>query len=199
MTQTASQLLEKIRNGQPEAMAQYLEHRKIELIGVIISKMGPALRSKVEPDDIYQEVCSDAVQNMDQVNFDDHDPFGWFCELAKRRIIDSRRRFSAQKRAANREVSIQPKSDDGSGGLVNLLVASITSPSQAFSRNQREFKLLQAMEQLTEQQRQVLHMRYGKSWPSKKIADEIGKSDGATRVLITRSLKKLEKLLGEIG
>ena len=41
MTESASELLEKIRNGQPEAMALYLEHRKIELIGVILSKMGP--------------------------------------------------------------------------------------------------------------------------------------------------------------
>jgi RNA polymerase sigma-70 factor (ECF subfamily) len=76
-----------------------------------------------------------------------------------------------------------------------MLVASITSPSAAFSRKQKEFKLVEALNQLNEEQQNVLQMRYGQGLPSKEIASKIGKSDGATRVLITRSLKKLEGIL----
>ena len=75
--------------------------------------------------------------------------------------------------------------------------ASITSPSQAFSRNAKEFKLLAAMQQMTAEQQKVLNLRYGENLPTKQIAEMIGKSDGATRVLLTRSLKKLEQLFDD--
>ena len=39
-----------------------------------------------------------------------------------------------------------PGGDTGQAGLINMLVASMTSPSQAFSRDQKEFQLLQAIQ-----------------------------------------------------
>jgi RNA polymerase sigma-70 factor (ECF subfamily) len=82
--------------------------------------------------------------------------------------------------------------------LINLLVASITSPSEAFSRQQREFKLLQALSQLPEQQQLALRLRYVDGLPSKQVAGQIGKSDGATRVLIARAIKRLEIIMTEM-
>ena len=67
----------------------------------------------------------------------------------------------------------------GQAGLINILVASMTSPSQAFSRNQREYRVLQAIEQLADEHRDVLRMRYVEGLPSKEIAAQIGKSDAA--------------------
>ena len=164
----------------------------------ILGKMGPALRQKVEADDIYQEVCSSALQSADQIDLSEYDLFGWFCQLAKRRIVDVQRKFAAQKRASDREVGLYSSPAEAShAGLINLLVASITSPSEVFSRQQRESKLLQALSQLSEQQQLVLRLRYVDGLPSKKIAVQIGKSDGATRVLITRAIKRLEKTMTE--
>ena len=59
--------------------------------------------------------------------------------------------------------------------LVDLLVASMTSPSQAFSRDQREFRMLQAIETLPEEARTAIQMRYVQGLPTKQIADEMGK------------------------
>ena len=42
-----------------------------------------------------------------------------------------------------------------------------------------------------------LRLRYLEGLPSKEIADRLGKSDGAVRVMLTRSLDKLQKLLAE--
>ena len=39
-------------------------------------------------------------------------------------------------------------------------------------------------------------MRYVENLPSKEIASRLGKTDGATRVLLTRSLAKLQAILG---
>ena len=111
--------------------------------------------------------------------------------------MDAGRRFSgSQKRDARREVGLHGAPDAGDGGgLVDLLVASITSPSKAFSRDQREFHLWAAFEKLPEDCRAALHLRYVEALPTKEIAARMGKTDGAVRVMLTRSLKKLETLL----
>ncbi len=189
------ELIESIKQGNQDSLAEYLQLRRPDLLAVILSKMGPALQKKVEAEDIFQEVCSSAVKSLDQMDVKD-EPFGWFCELAGRRIIDEQRKFASLKRDSKREMGIHAQGDDDVG-LVNLLVASITSPSRAFSRQQKEFHLLAAMKELPEIQQKVLDLRFAKGKSSKEIAEEIGKTDGATRVLITRSLKKLKDIVGD--
>ena len=78
-----------------------------------------------------------------------------------------------------------------------MLIASITSASKAFARNRREERLMIAMRPLTQEQQNALRMRYVENLPSKEIADKFGKSDGAIRVMRTRSLRQLEELLDD--
>ena len=195
MSDRESELVDRINQGDQEAMADYLQFRRHDLLAVILNKMGMALRSKIEADDIYQEVSAAAVMKMDELDFSEKGPFGWLCEVAQRRIIDADRKFSAQKRAAHKEVGIHGSAEQSQIGIANLLIASITSPSAAFSRHQKEFKLLQALQEMPEEQRTVLQMRYADGKPTKEIAECIGKSDGATRVLLTRAMKKLKSLV----
>jgi RNA polymerase sigma-70 factor (ECF subfamily) len=49
---------------------------------------------------------------------------------------------------------------------------------------------------LPEEHREALRLRYLEGMPSKQIADKMGKSDGAIRVMLTRSLAKLQQILG---
>jgi RNA polymerase sigma-70 factor (ECF subfamily) len=79
--------------------------------------------------------------------------------------------------------------------LVDLLVASITSPSQAMARGQREKAVVQAMQRLPQESRDALRMKYVEGLPSKEIAERLGKSDGAIRVMLTRTLNKLQRIL----
>ena len=188
-------MVERINQGDQEAMADYLQFRRHDLLAVILNKMGMALRNKIEADDIYQEIATTAILKMNELDFSGKGPFGWLCEIAQRKIIDADRKFSAQKRAAHKEIGIHGSPDQSQIGIANLLVASITSPSAAFSRNQKEFKLLQALEEMPKDQRTVLQMRYGEGKPTKEIAAVIGKTDGATRVLLTRAMKKLKSLV----
>lgn len=197
MSDTEEVLVERIRRRDPVALGLYLEARRDALLAYIERQLGAALRRKVEPDDIVQEVSVEAVRALPSIDLDGREPLAWLCQVAERRIIDAHRRFfDAQKRSAGREVPL-----DAGGtnqvGLVNLLVVTMTTPSQAFSRDQREFRLHQAIEKLPADCRDALRMRYVEGLPSKEIAERLGKSDGAVRVMLTRSLKKLEELLGD--
>jgi RNA polymerase sigma-70 factor (ECF subfamily) len=154
----------------------------------------------VEPDDVFQETSAEAVRALPGAGISERDPFSWLCQIAERKIIDLHRRFfDAQKRDAGREVPLGGPSNAESQqvGLINMLVASMTTPSQAFSRNAREARLAEAIEALPEEQRQAIRLRYVENLPSKEIAERLGKSDAAVRVMLTRSLKKLQDLLGD--
>lgn len=73
----------------------------------------------------------------------------------------------------------------------------MTTPSAAFSRDQRQLAMLAAIDTLPSDQREALRLRYLVGLPSKEIAEKLGKTDGAVRVMLSRSLAKLQELLVE--
>ena len=190
-------LIEQVRAGDREALGPWLQARQGTLRAYIEHRLGAALRRKIEPDDLVQEVHTDAIRSFAEVDLKDReDPFSWLCQIAERRIIDAHRKFfGSQKRDAGREVPLQSGADTQRPGVIDMLVASMTTASQAFSRGQKEIRLLTAIESLPEDQRTALRMRYVDGLPSKEIAQRMGKSDGSIRVMLTRSIEKLQKLL----
>lgn len=199
MPQPEDSLTERIRQGSVTALAAFIESRRPQLLAFVERQLGGALRKKLEPEDIVQELSTDAVRSIKEIDLQDRDPFNWLCQLAERRIIDAHRRFfGAKKRDAGREISLATpvNQDESRAALVNLLHASMTRASQVFSRNQREQKLMEALQKLPEDQREAIRLRYMEGLPSKEIATRLNKTDGAVRVMLTRTLNKLQSLLG---
>jgi RNA polymerase sigma-70 factor (ECF subfamily) len=196
----SDEAIRRIHERDVQALAGFITAHRPQLMAFIERQLGAALRRKIEPDDVFQEASAEAVRALPMAELGDRDPFSWMCQIAEHRIIDlHRRHFGAQKRDAAREVSLGSPggTDSQPAGLINLLVASLTTPSQAFSRNAREARLLEALNKLPSDQQSALRMRYIEDLPSKQIAERLGKSDAAVRVMLTRSLKKLHELLGD--
>ncbi len=191
-------LTQQVRNRDVAALAEYVDAHRRPLLAFIDRQLGPALRRKVEVEDILQELSVEAVRALPEAELGDRNVFGWLCQIAERRIIDAHRRFfSAQKRDAGREVSLgTPGGDTEHGAIIDLLVASMTTPTQALSRNMKEVKLLEALATLPEDQREALRLRYVEGLASKDIAARLGKSDGSIRVMLSRALARLNQILG---
>jgi RNA polymerase sigma-70 factor (ECF subfamily) len=146
--------------------------------------------------DVYQETAVAALQAWPTADLGDRDPFGWLCQIAEQRIVDLSRRFGARKRAADREVPLNAPAIGASKEFLDLLAASLTSPSSAFARDERAVRLNAAIAQLPRENQDILRWRYVDGLPTKEIAAKVGKSDGAVRVLLTRTLHKLQAILG---
>ena len=191
-------LTQQVRNRDVAALAEYVDAHRRPLLAFIDRQLGPALRRKVEVEDILQELSVEAVRALPEAELGDRNVFGWLCQIAERRIIDAHRRFfSAQKRDAGREVSLgTPGGDTEHGAIIDLLVASMTTPTQALSRNMKEVKLLEALATLPEEQREALRLLYVEGLASKYIAARLFKSDGSIRVMLSRALARVNQIIG---
>lgn len=191
-----TKILEGLRSGEEAALVTFLQTNQQPLLAFIRSRIGTQLQKKIEPEDVLQEASIEAVRVLGQVDLSTWDPLHWLFQICERKIIDAHRRhFASQKRDAGREAAMPAGSD--AAGLANLLAASMTTPSQAFSRDQRQLRMMAALETLPDDQREALRLRYLVGLPSKEIAQKFGKSDGATRVMISRALSRLQTLLAE--
>jgi RNA polymerase sigma-70 factor (ECF subfamily) len=198
MTSPPDPLVDRLRRQDSSALGEYLNQQRRPLLAFIDKNLGPRLRGKVELQDIFQDLSLSAWNSLASTDLAERDPFNWLCHLAEQRIIDAHRKFfGAQKRAGDREQPLHAKAGaDASRELVDLLVASMTTASQAFSRDQKQLRLNAALADLADDSREALRLRYVDGLPTKLIAQKLGKSDGAIRVLLTRSLQRLQHILG---
>lgn len=198
MDDVDDKLAGRVKQKDVAALAEYLVVVRKPLLAFIERQLGTALRRKVEVDDLFQEVSVEAVRALADAEFSHREPFSWLCQIAEHRIVDAHRYyFGAQKRDADREVPLgSPGGDSRHAAIVDLLVVSMTTPTQALSRKGREARLFEALATLGDEQREALRLRYIENLPSKEIAERLGKSDGAVRVMLTRSLDRLQRILG---
>lgn len=192
-------LVKGISEGSVDSLAEFIDVNHKQVMAFISRRLGDALRSKVEVEDIFQEVSAEAIRSITPEFPGEREPFSWLCHISERKIVDAHRHhFAAKKRDAGKERALDAKSGgsgDGGGGLVNMLVKSMTTPSAAFSRNAREARLHEAISSLNKDQQEAVRLKYIENKPSKEIAEALGKSDAAVRVMLTRTMKQLHEIL----
>jgi RNA polymerase sigma-70 factor (ECF subfamily) len=194
-------LIARIRRDDTEALAAYLESLRPRLSGLLRLIAGQHVQSVMEIDDLLQDISTSAIAALGRIPKDaTFDVDAWIEQLARRRVIDAHRRhFGAQKRAAGRlrNFSQLDAHSSAAANLEQLLIASMTSPSMAVSRDMRLAKVQKALENLTAEQQQAIRLRYVENLPTRDIAARLNKTDVAIRVFLSRTIKQLETMLGE--
>ena len=194
-------LIARVKAKEPEALGEFIEMNRGRLLGFLRSITGEHIQAVTELDDLLQEVAAAALKGLETAPLDQYEPMQWLQQVARRRVTDAHRHhFDAQKRDVNRERSLQGggSGDESGGGLEALLIASMTSPSAAVSRDIRMQRIIEAIETLGEDQRNAIRMRYVDGLSTKEVAKRIGKTDVATRVLLSRSMRDLESKLSDV-
>ena len=190
-------LVDRVRRRDPAALAAFIEQRRPALIAFVERRLGSALRGKLEPQDVLQELAVKSLRELPQADLSTRDPFSWLCHLAEQCIVDDHRHFAAGKRDSGREVPGNVRVGDGSQDLVALLAASLTTPSMAVVRNERQRRLMEVMATFSPEHQEALRLRYGEGLPTKEVAERLGKTDVATRVLLSRLVQQLQDKLAE--
>ena len=157
-------------------------------------RAGPLLLEKESCSDLAQSVCRDVLENADRFRFGGVAGFRkWLYTTALRKIADRYEYYHAAKRDVAREQSTAASRQDEILGAYQ----GFFTPSQHAVAREELGRVEQAFVKLNEEQQQVILMAKLMGLPRAEIADELGKSEGAVRTLLSRSLAKLAQYLDD--
>ncbi len=161
----------QLKNGDSDAWAWFFAEFSGQIAGYA-RRMGVS-----DPDDVTGTVLETVARSVS--NFSgSHSQFrSWVFSIAHARIVDDHRR-----RDRRPEIEFTESHDRTQAGADTLIVSG-------------DPELEVAMNQLTEEQRSLLHLRFVLELSTKEIARVTEKSEVATRVALHRCSKRLRELL----
>lgn len=179
-------ILKGALDGDALLRGELLERLRPRLVLWVTTRLSPALRAKVEPEDVVQEILLAVHKDLPSVADRDSRAFQrWLFTVAENRIRDLADHFNALKR---RE-----------GPPPDPLSFSQTSPSTAAIRSELSTRLRAALGRLSEPHRQVIQMRRFEEREVGEIARLMERSENAVRILYCRAIAELKKEMGSGG
>jgi RNA polymerase sigma-70 factor (ECF subfamily) len=184
------QLLAEARDGRRESLGALLERYRRYLHRLARAEIGRRLQARTNPSDLVQETFLQASRHFDQFAGDTEQAWrGWLRSILRRRLLRLvRRQVLASKRSVRVEVPF-----DAEGSTAAALVSPDSSPSAAARRRERDDELSRRLDRLPAAQREVLVLRHLEGLPFPEVAQRMGRSPGAVRVLWLRALERLRR------
>lgn len=158
-----------------------------------------ALRGKVDPSDVVQQTLMDAWQGQHNFRGTTHaERLAWLRTILTRRIIRcDRDLLQTAKRGQGIEKTLQAAIDRDSLCIENLAASQGPGPASAADHAEQSLRLASAIDQLPEDYRRVLTLRHVDGLPHDKVAEKLGRSAAAVRMLWIRALEALKKQYGD--
>lgn len=167
-------LLIKAQNGDHQSFAIIYDYFRERLYRFIFFRVG----HKELAEDLLSDTFVKAWQKLSYLN----SPLafsGWLYQVAKNNIID-------YYRIKKTTVSIEEVPDT---------LSEETSPVDSANATVEQKVLLELMDSLPDEQRQILAFKFFEDLTNQEIAAITGKSEGAIRVIQHRAINKLKQLL----
>lgn len=186
--------------GDAAALRWLLDRHRDRLRRMIALRLDERLSPRLDASDLVQETLMDASRKLDTYLRDRPLPFyPWLHRLAIERLAQTHRHhLRALRREAGRERGA-PWPESSVLRLVDALAVSGPGPSEQLIRQEECLRIRRALEELSEQDREILVMRYLEHLDFGEIAAIQGITEGAARVRHFRALQRLAPMLGEPG
>jgi RNA polymerase sigma-70 factor, ECF subfamily len=118
----------------------------------------------------------------------------WLRQILAHALAHEIRRYrGARKRDLEREVPLDRQLTQTSLRLGDLLPAAGSSPSRVLIRRERQVLLAQALERLPDDSREVIVLRNLEGLSHDEVAQRMGRTTGAVRMLWVRALARLRQ------
>ena len=159
------------------------------------SQLTPALRSKLDAEDIVQDTMQAAYSKFTQLREPNNPAVvkKWLKQILCHVLIDQFRRFSSDKRDLNLEHSIALTLDNSSVGIDGWIASGHTSPSMAAARNEELERLADGLKKLPDDVRNVVIQKHINNKSIGEIAELTGRSPASVAGLLRRGLAKLRE------
>lgn len=192
-------LLNRAGGGDRAVWGELLTRHRDRLRRMAGIRLHPRLRGRLDPDDIVQEACVDALRRLPEYLADRPMPFFlWLRFLTGQKLLElERRHLGAKKRAAGNEVVLNTRPAASSADLAARLMGHHTSPSLAAIRAERKAHLEDALNRMDPTDREVLVLRHFEQLSNAEAARELGLQESAASKRYLRSLVRLKDLLAD--
>jgi RNA polymerase sigma factor (sigma-70 family) len=162
------------------------ERYRERVLSVIYLRMGPELRTRMDPEDVLQEVAIEAINSWHTLE-DPANVGAWLVVLARRkvaRILRDQVGVAARDPRREREMKTDlPLADRRSG------------PVTAADRKDRLVLLERALQRLSDPHREVILLSRIEGLSAKEIAERLDRTENAVHLLLGRALKRLAQEL----
>ncbi len=179
-------LLQRIAARDPNALGELYDHYNSFLFGLILS----ILKKRTESEDLLQEVFTTIWEKSHLFDEKSGSGYTWICTLTRNKAID-RLRSKVYKEQSKQNTSL----DDEDTHI--YLYSNERNPLEDTILNERAEKVKNAMDQLSEKQRQVILVAYFEGKSQSEISEQFDVPLGTIKTRMRDAMIKLKSLLRE--
>jgi RNA polymerase sigma-70 factor (ECF subfamily) len=184
--------------GQPDDADHRLEQFRAYLETLTWIQIDPRLRAKFGLSDVIQDTLLQAYRDLDSIEAMDVDgQKRWLRRMLINNLRDEIDRWRTEGRDVHREKSLHAAAEDSSCRLRDWLAAEDSTPSEKLVKQEEALRVLEALAQLPEREREALILQQYHGWKLIQIAERLSCTANAVAGLHARGLARLRKLLGD--
>jgi RNA polymerase sigma-70 factor (ECF subfamily) len=190
------QLVTEAVKGDESALAALLEEAGLQLHADLQHKIGPKYRSLVDADDILQVTCLEAFLRIRSFVPGGAGSFAaWLRRIGENNLLDAIRELERDKRPPPGRRAAA--ADDASYvALIERVAMTTTTASRVFARDEVRSSVDAALQQLPPDYERALRLYELEGLSGEEVAERMGRSHGAVRMLLARAREALAELLG---
>ncbi len=191
-------LLAEVSRGDASARSRLLDRHRDRLRQMIAVRIDRRVAARVDPSDVVQEVLLEADRQL--AGYLEKRPlpfFPWLRQIAGNKLMDlHRRHVSARRRSVSREEPAPARlPGESAWELADRLFATGSGPLAQVMRDEMRRHVREALDRLSERDREVLVLRHLEGLTTAQIAEVLGASEGAVHTRHLRALQRLGTLL----
>ena len=191
-------LLKQAQTGDREAQNELFRRFQRYLDFLACQHHNPALGGKLGISDIVQQTMLHAAKEFDQFRGQTVEEFrGWIRRILVNESRDLNRRFSSGKRNAALEIAMGQETS-GSRYLNEITDGGVT-PSVVVSASEDSQKVLEILEKMPAEMRQVVQLRNWEGLQFNEIAARMGISLSRAAKIWYNALLEFERLHSELN
>ncbi len=191
-------VLQKAKGGDQDSVGELLGVYRDYLLGIAVARIDPRIRARCNPSDIVQETLLEAFRDFHQFRGGlEREFLAWIRQILANnlaRMVEVH--LLTDKRDLRRERRIEPLPNASGSRLEHRdhwFTDNGTSPSSAMQKKEQLSAVLERISRLPSNYRDVLLLRHIEELPFEEVANRLGKSAGAVRMIWLRALEQLRE------
>ena len=181
--------------GDATAIESVLLHFHDPLLQFIRSTLAAPDSADFSAEDLFQETLVEAFRRVKGLEAQGSIAFfAWLKTIAHHRHLNRLKAAKALKRGGARKRIVNGIATESTAtSILHLIAGTEARPSVIVRRKEAVGVVAVALSKLDAERRQVIELRYGQRMSNAQVAEKMGKSEGAIKMLISRTLQELRK------